>query len=101
MFDDLMGNLQKQQEEIQKKLADKPVVAEVEGIRVEGNAAKKVNSVSINEEILKSGDKEMLEELLAECFNRFMENAIKIEAEETKNIMDDLLPPGFEDLFKQ
>jgi len=101
MFDDLMGDLQKQQEEIQKKLEKVEVTAEVQGVRIEGNAAKKITSVVISKEIFEKGDKEMLEDLMIEAFNRFMAGAVQKEAEETKNLMSDMLPPGFEDLFKQ
>ena len=96
-----MGDLQKQQEEIQKKLETKEVTEEVQGIKIVGNAAKKIISVSIQQDIFDKGDKEMLEDLMIEAFNRFMASAVKIEAEETKKLMNDMLPPGFEDLFKQ
>lgn len=100
MFGDLMGNIEQQQAEMQKKIAGISVDVTVEGISISGNAAKQITNIAIDPEVLQAGDKEMLEDLLLTCFNRFMEKAGKIESEETQKLMQDMLPPGFGDMFK-
>ena len=42
MLDDLMGNLEKQQAEIQKKLSAIVIEVKQEGLTITGNAAKQV-----------------------------------------------------------
>ena len=42
----------------------------------------------------------MLEDLLLEGVNRFVVEATKKEAEESQKMMSEMLPPGFEDMFK-
>ncbi len=100
MFDDLMGNLEKQQAEMQKKLSAIVIEVKLEGITITGNAAKRVNNVTIDKELIETKDIEMIEDLLLTSINRFIEDAQKAEASETQNLMNDMLPPGFGDLFK-
>ena len=94
MFGDLMGNLEEQQNQMKAKLMQVVISESVQGITVSGNATKTIDSINIDETLFAEGDKEMLEELLLLCVNRFIEKAIQVEAEET------MLPPGFGDLFK-
>lgn len=100
MFDDLMGNLEKQQAEMQKKLSAIVIEVKLEGVAVTGNAAKRVNNVTIDKKLIESGDIEMIEDLLLTSINRFIEDAQKAEASETQSLMNEMLPPGFGDLFK-
>jgi DNA-binding protein YbaB len=100
MLDDLMGNLEKQQAEIQKKLSAIVIEVKQEGLTITGNAAKKVTNVLISNELIDSQDIEMLEDLLVTSINRFIEDAQKAEANETQSMMNEMLPPGFGDLFK-
>lgn len=100
MFDDLMGNLEKQQAEIQKKLSSITIEVKQEGITITGDATKKINNILIDKELLKNVDVEMIEDLLVSSFNRFIENALKAEATETQKLMNEMLPPGFGDMFK-
>lgn len=100
MFGDLMGNLESQQAEMQKKMIQMPVEITMEGVTITGNAARQVTNISIDEGLLASGDKEMIEDLLLTAINRFIIDASKLEAEETQKMMSDMMPPGFGDLFK-
>ncbi|MBL0026736.1 MAG: YbaB/EbfC family nucleoid-associated protein [Saprospiraceae bacterium] len=56
--------------------------------------------MNISQELLSGGDSEMLEDLLIAVFNRFIEEATKVEASEAENIMKDMLPPDFSNMFK-
>ena len=100
MFGDLMGNMEQQQAEMYKKMAGISVDVVVEGISISGNATKQITNITIDPEVLKAEDKEMLEDLLLTCVNRFIEKAVKIEPEEAQKLMQDMLPPGFGDMFK-
>ncbi len=100
MFEDLMGNLEQQQAEMHKKLAQFPVTVQMQGITVSGNATKTVTNILVTQEMIDSGDKEMLEDLLLTAVNRFIEEAVQVESREAQNMMSGMLPPGFGDMFK-
>jgi nucleoid-associated protein EbfC len=46
------------------------------------------------------GDKEQLEDLLVVAINRALDEAGEKAAFETEKMMQDMLPPGFGDMFK-
>lgn len=100
MFEDLMGNLEQQQAEMHKKLAQFPVTVQMQGITIAGNATKTVTNILVSQEMIDSGDKEMLEDILLTAINRFIEEAVQVESRETQNMMSGMLPPGFGDMFK-
>jgi DNA-binding protein YbaB len=100
MFGDLMGNLEQQQSEMQSKLAQVIVEESTEGIHITGNATKAITNISIADEVYASGDKEMIEDLLISCFNKFIGKVQEIEAVESQKLMESMLPPGFGDMFK-
>ncbi|MBK9736098.1 MAG: YbaB/EbfC family nucleoid-associated protein [Saprospiraceae bacterium] len=100
MFGDLMGNLEAQQAEVQKKLALIQVEESMDGVTITGNATKQITNISISLPGLTEETKEMLEDIILSCFNRYIDKAQKREAEETQKLMEDLMPPGFKDMFK-
>jgi len=100
MFGDLMGNLEEQQAQMKTKLTEVVITEKVEGITITGNATRTIDNISIDEAIFTQGDKEMLEDLLLLCVNRFIEKAQQVEAVESQKMMESMLPPGFGDLFK-
>jgi DNA-binding protein YbaB len=100
MFEDLMGNLEQQQAEMHKKLVQFPVSVQMNGITISGNASKTVTNIVVSQEVIESGDKEMLEDLLLTAVNRFIEEAVSVESREAQNMMSSMLPPGFGDMFK-
>lgn len=100
MFGDLMGNLEQHQADMKKKLTSFPVEIHLEGIRLTGNASKQLVNVEIDETLMALEHKEQLEDLILICFHRFLEKASEIESTEAQNLMENMLPPGFENLFK-
>lgn len=100
MFGDLMGNIEKQQMEMQKRLALIPVEVEIEGIKVIGNGTKAITNLEIEANLIHVENKEMLEDILLTAVNRFVEQAALIESREAQSLMGNMLPPGFEDMFK-
>jgi nucleoid-associated protein EbfC len=93
MFGDLLGNFQKQQEEMLSKTRDITVEAEVEGINVTANGNKEVINVSITDPSILA-DKEQLEDLLVVALNRALNEAGEKAAEAAQQAMEAMLPPG-------
>jgi DNA-binding YbaB/EbfC family protein len=83
MFDKLM-QAQQQAGEIKKRLDAITVTGTAEGgkITVTANANKAIQSVVIDDELFKDGDKEQLEELLVIAINKAMEAAENVSQAE-------------------
>ena len=99
MFGDLFGDLEKKQKEVAAKAAAIVVEAEVEGIKVSANGNREVLNITITDPSV-LGDKEQLEDLLIVAVNRALDEAGEKAALETQRLMQDMLPPGFGDMFK-
>lgn len=84
---------QQKAEEIKKRLDNITVVGEAESgkIRVTATGNKKVQSIDINEDFLKSADKEELEELLAVAVNKALEQAENVGQSEMQAATQDML----------
>ena len=107
MFNKGMGNIYKQAQQMQKKMAK--VQEDLKNLSVEGNAGdgmvkvvvngkKDLLSVDINESVLKE-DKEMVEDLILVAIKQAMSNADHKAAEMMKDVTGGALPnlniPGF------
>jgi len=92
MFDKLFEAKQKA-EELKKRLDGITVSGSAEGgkITVTATANKAVQSISIDEEFLKSADKDELEELLVIAVNRALEQAENINQSEMAALSRDML----------
>ena len=99
MFGNMFGDLEKKQQEMAAKAAAIIVETEVEGIKVTANGQKEVINISITDSSVLN-DKEQLEDLLVVAVNRALEEAGEKAAFETEKMMQDMLPPGFGDMFK-
>lgn len=99
MFDKLF-QVQQQAEEIKKRLDAVTVTGEAEGgkIRVTATGNKHISSVSIDEEFLKTADKEELEELMAVAVNKAIEQAENIHQSEMQALSQNMLG-GLGNLF--
>ena len=107
MFNKGMGNIYKQAQQMQKKMAiaqDKLKKIQIEGqagdgmVKVIVNGKKDLISINIKEKILKE-DKEMVEDLILVAIKQAMSNA-EIKSEEmiksvTGGIMPNMNFPGF------
>jgi DNA-binding protein YbaB len=92
MFDKLFEAKQKA-EDLKKRLDGITVSGSAEGgkISVTATANKVVQSVSIDEDFLKSADKEELEELLIVAINKALEQAENIHQSEMAALSRDML----------
>ena len=55
---------------------------------------KELVSISIDEEIAKSGDKEMIEDLVVAAVNKALQSAGKMAEDELGSVTKGMLPPG-------
>jgi nucleoid-associated protein EbfC len=96
MFDNLFGNLQKQQEELQEKLATILVEAEAEdkAVIVKANAALEIENIKIDATKISLQDTEQLEDLLVVTVNRALELAKAKAAIETNKLLEGMMPGG-------
>lgn len=95
----MMKQIQKMQADMQKtqeELAGKTVTAESGGgmVKATCNGQKEIISIEIDDEIAKSGDKEMLEDLVVAAVNKALEAAGKMAEEELGNVTKGMMPPG-------
>jgi hypothetical protein len=100
MLGNLFGDFEKKQKELLDKASEIIVEVKIEGIKVVTNGKKEIVNIAIEDPaILK--DKEQLEDLLVAAINRALEEAGEKAAAEAQKAMEQMLPPGFGDLFKQ
>lgn len=64
-------------------------------VKVVANGKKEIISITIDDEIIKSGDKEMIEDLIVAAVNKALQSAGKLAEEEIGNITKGMLAPGF------
>ena len=98
-----MGNLLKQAQEMQSKMgkiqeeaATKTVEATAGGgmVTVQANGAMQITNITIDPEVLKSGDADMLKDLLISATNEALRKAKELMAEEMKSLTGGLGIPG-------
>lgn len=95
----MLKQIQKMQAEmakVQAELENKTVSEESGGgmVKVVANGKKEIVSITIDEEIIKSGDKEMVEDLVVAAVNKALQSASKMAEEEIANITKGIIPPG-------
>ncbi|MFZ2899564.1 MAG: YbaB/EbfC family nucleoid-associated protein [Saprospiraceae bacterium] len=101
MFGDMFGNMEEKQQEMRKRLAE----ITVEGTAGDGavvaraNGNREIVNISIRQDAIDPADLEQLEDLIVVAVNRALEEALATEARETENLLKDMMPPGFGNLF--
>ena len=96
MFGNMMGDMEERQKVLKGKLAEMMVETEVEdgAIKVQANANREITNITIDRERIDWEDTEQVEDLLMVAINRVLDLAAEREAEETQNLIKDMLPPG-------
>ncbi|MFH1196530.1 MAG: YbaB/EbfC family nucleoid-associated protein [bacterium] len=89
--------MQAEMERIQAELANKTVTEESGGgmVKATVNGKKEVVSINIDNEIITSGDKEMLEDLVVAAVNKALGTAGKMAEDELSGLTKGMMPPGF------
>ena len=96
---DMLKQVQKMQSDmakVQAELENKTVTEESGGgmVKATANGKKEIISIVIDEEITKSGDKEMLEDLVVAAVNKALQSAGKMAEDEMGAITKGMMPPG-------
>ena len=96
---DMLKQVQKMQSDmakVQAELENKTVTEESGGgmVKATANGKKEIISIIIDEEIAKSGDKEMLEDLVVAAVNKALQSAGKMAEDEMGAITKGMMPPG-------
>jgi nucleoid-associated protein EbfC len=89
--------MQQDMEKVQSELANKLVTEESGGgmVKATVNGKKELISVSIDNEIVSSGDKEMLEDLVVAAVNKALSSAGRLAEDELGSVTKGMIPPGF------
>ena len=100
MFGNLLGDLQGKQEALKGKLEETFISEEIENgaIKIQANGNRKITSIEIDSTKLNLADSEQLEDLLLIVTNKVLEKAAILEAEESAQLMKDMMPPGMGDI---
>lgn len=92
----MLENLQKQQEEMQQKLAS--IIVEAESgdgaVKVEASADMRIDNLKIDVSKVDVSDLEQLEDLLLVAINRALEQAASAANQEANKMMQGMMPPG-------
>jgi DNA-binding YbaB/EbfC family protein len=88
--------MQAEMERVQNELGNKTVSEEAGGgiVKATANGKKEIISIQIDEEVIKSGDKEMLEDLVVAAVNKVLDSAGKMAEEELAKVTKGMIPPG-------
>jgi len=98
-----MGNILKQAQEMQSKMgkiqeeaATKIVEATAGGgmVTIQANGAMQITKITIDPEVLQTGDSEMLQDLLVAATNEALRKAKELMAEEMKSLTGGMGIPG-------
>ncbi len=98
-----MGNLLKQAQEMQSKMgkiqeeaATKTVEASAGGgmVTIQANGAMQITKITIDPEVIKAGDSDMLQDLLVAATNEALRKAKELMAEEMKSLTGGMGIPG-------
>ncbi len=101
MFDQILGDMAKKQEEMKKTLSEIIIDHSIQdgAIAVKVNANKEILNLTINPDKIDTSDKEQLEDLLVVMINEALELAETSQASASQSMLSDILPGGMENLF--
>src|SRR5690625_6234014 len=101
MLDNLFGNLEEHQEELQEKLGGIELESSVmdQAIVVKANARREILDIKIDPEKIDPTDVEQLEDLLVNCLNDVIRMATEAESSESEKLISKIMPPGLGGLF--
>ncbi|MCK9282340.1 MAG: YbaB/EbfC family nucleoid-associated protein [Melioribacteraceae bacterium] len=88
--------MQSDMEKVQNDLANKIVTEESGGgmVKATANGKKEIVSIVIDSEVLGSGDKEMIEDMVVAAVNKALASAGKLAEDEMASVTKGMIPPG-------
>lgn len=98
MFDELLGNSEQLQNQINENLKKIEIVEKLDGIEIKANGNKNILNLSIDDTLLNQDKKEQLEEQLSVVIERLMLKITQAEQEQSTKLIHDMMP-GLGNLF--
>lgn len=89
-----LQDLQQRMDNLKKRLETVTVTAEAEGVVVTMNGNRKLTNISISDDLLATGDKEQIEDMITIAINRVSDKAQNVADAEGAAIGKDIVP-GF------
>ena len=88
--------LQAEMQKVQSELGNLTVSEEAGGgmIKATANGNKEIISIEIDPQVIKSEEKEILEDLVVAAVNKAIQAAAKLAEEELSKVTKGMLPPG-------
>ena len=101
MFGDMLGDLQKKQDELKAKLSTVEIKESLNdgAITVTANAAREIINIELDDSKIDMTDKAEVEDLVLIAVNNALKRAAEKEAAMSQNLISDMLPPGMENMF--
>ena len=101
MLENILGNIQQSQADMQKKLDEHIVEQSIQdgAIKIKMTASRKILDLVIDKEKVDLTDVEMLQDLLLEAFNQSIAQATAKEQEVSKGLIQNMLPGDMGNLF--
>lgn len=101
MLENLFGNLEAHQEELQEQLGSIELESSVmdRAIVVKANARREILDILIDPEKIDVTDVEQLQDLLVTAVNDVIAMATEAERSESEKLISKIMPPGLGGLF--
>lgn len=101
MFGDMLGDLQKKQDEIKSKLSTIEITESINdgAVVVTANAAREIINIELDDTKIDMTDKAQIEDLVVIAVNNALTKAAEREAAESQSLISSILPPGMENLL--
>lgn len=101
MFGDMLGDLQKKQDDLKAKLSTIEIKESINdgAVVVTANAAREIVNIELDDSKIDMTDKAEIEDLVLIAVNNALVKAAETEAAESQSLISGILPPGMENLF--
>ncbi|MBY5957753.1 YbaB/EbfC family nucleoid-associated protein [Membranicola marinus] len=101
MLGNLFGNIEEQQEALQKKLEAIELESSVldGAVVVKGNAKREILDIIIDDSKIDLSEVDQLQDLLVTAVNDLILMATEAEQTESQKLINDIMPPGLGGLF--
>ena len=101
MFEGLLENMKEQEAAMRQKTAETKIIDSLQGITIHGNANLDIESIDLDARYLSPDKKEELQEVLVACLANWKTKAEQEAGNLSAGMVDGMLPPGLDDLFKK
>lgn len=101
MLGDMLGDLQKKQDELKNQLKSIEIKESISdgAVIVTANAAREITNIELDDSKLDLSDKTAIEDLILVAVNNALSKAGAKEAELSQSLVSSMLPPGMENML--